>query len=85
MAKKAEQVIDGAELITEVMRLELRPGDVLVFRTETPIRPEWKVYLEKQLNQLFPDNKGLVIDGSFDLMVLSAAKAESEGGTGDTD
>lgn len=86
MAKKQESAIDGAELITEVLRLELRAGDTLVFRTDAPIRPEWKIYLEKQLRAQFPDNNVLVIDRSFDLFVLAGAElAETEGATSDPD
>lgn len=86
MAKASKDPIHGAELITEVLRLELKPGDTLVFRTDAPIRPEWRVYLEKQLKRLFPNNTTLVVDGSFDLFVLGEAETKSgEGGTGDPD
>lgn len=89
MAKGKANTIEGAELITEAIRLELKPGETLVFRTESPIRPEWRVYLEKQLKALFPNNTTLVVDGSFDLFVLATAEPEvvgdAEGGTGDPD
>ena len=76
MAQKAASPVDGAELIREVMRLTLNPGDILVFRTEAPARPEWKVYLEKQLSRLFPGNQVLVIDGEYDLFVIGEAQVD---------
>jgi hypothetical protein len=71
MTKRATKAIEGASLIAEVERLELRPGDVIVCRAQEAIRPEFKVYLEKQIRRAFPGHRCLVIDGPVELFVMS--------------
>jgi len=86
MTKKAAKVaIDGAELISEVMRLELNPGDLLVLRANTPIRPNYQVYLEKQLRRHFPDNQAIVLGGEFELFVVAEAEVAEDAGEGGGD
>lgn len=63
--------IDGLEVVSEVQRMEIRPGDVVVVKCEVLIRPEFKVYLQKQIRAAFPDNKVIVIDGGIELQVLA--------------
>lgn len=75
MAVKAGE-IDGLELINRIDVLALQPGDVLVLRSEELIRPEFKLYLEKQLRRRFPEHQVIVIDGGVELMVL---REEPEG------
>jgi len=73
MTKTTESPIEGAHLIKEVMRLELKPGDLLVFRSEVPIAPNYRVYLEKQLRREFPNNSVVVLGGEFELMAMGEA------------
>lgn len=70
-AKQKAVKVEGAEVIASALRLDLRPNDVLVFRTQELIRPEFRVYLQKQLRRLFPKNEVLVIDGPIDIFILS--------------
>lgn len=74
MATKKD-TIEGADLISEVQRMELKPGDVIVARSSVLIRPELRVYLEKQFNRLFPDNRTVIIDGDIELFVMAPAEA----------
>ena len=71
MPTKKVPDVDGAELIQSAVRLELRPDDVLVFRSKEIIRPEFRVYLQKQIQRLFPNNTIVVIDGPIDIFVLN--------------
>lgn len=65
--------LDGVELIAEVARLEVKPGDVIVLKSEGRIRPEFEVYLSKQMSRYFPNNRTIVISGGIELQVLSEA------------
>lgn len=67
MAKKGEELA----VVSEVQRLEVRPGDVVVVRCEKRIRPEFAVYLKKRIRAHFPDNEVIVIDGGIELQVLA--------------
>lgn len=78
-AKEKAAAVDGAQVIESALRLELRPGDVLVFRSHELIRPEFRVYLQKQLKGLFPDHRVLVIDGPIEVMILSEHDPEVAG------
>lgn len=78
-AAKAAKTVEGAEVIASALRLDLRANDVLVFRTQELIRPEFRVYLQKQLRGLFPGNEVLVIDGPIDIFILSDGDPEVSG------
>lgn len=79
-AKAKAPDVDGAQVIKDAIRLDLRPGDVLVFRTLELIRPEFRIYLQKQLKALFPDHTVLVIDGPIDIFILSEDADPEVGG-----
>ena len=78
-AAKAAKTVEGAVVIESALRLDLRPNDVLVFRSKELIRPEFRRYLQKQLNGLFPDHEVLVIEGEIDAFILSEHNAEVSG------
>jgi len=65
-----KKAVEGAELIKELQRLELRPNDVIVAKTEMPMRPEGKVWLTKELRRLFPEHRVVVVDGPVELMAI---------------
>lgn len=75
----AQKTVEGAELIKEIQRLELRPNDVIVVRAEQGIRPEFRVYLQKQISRLLPGHHVLVIDGPIELFALGQAEVEETG------
>ena len=73
---KASPGGEGLEIEAEVQRMALRPGDVVVARCQERIRPEFAVYLRKQLRAAFPDNQVIVIDGGMELQVLGEGAAD---------
>lgn len=78
LAKALEAAgLEGAKLIGEVQRLELKPGDLVVLKCEDTIRPEFEVYLRKQAARLFPGHETIVIHGGIDLQVVSAPESEA--------
>jgi hypothetical protein len=81
--KPEQGTIEGAEWIKDLARLELEPGDAIVVRTKARIRPEFGVYLKKQLSAVLPGVKVIVLDGEIDLFVLRPAEAEPKGGEDD--
>lgn len=75
-----KKTIEGAELISQVQRMELKPGDVIIARSQELMRPELRVYLEKQFNRLFPDNKTVILDGDLELFVMAPAEVAEAAG-----
>lgn len=75
-AKK--DTIEGAELINQVQRMELKPGDVIIARSQELMRPELRVYLEKQFNRLFPNNQTVILDGDLELFIMAEAQDPAE-------
>ena len=68
--------LEGASLIAEVQRAVLQPGDLIVFRCEDAIRPEFEVFLRKMGRRLFPGHEVIVLSGGVELQVVSEAAVE---------
>ena len=56
--------------IAEVKRLELRPGNVLVIRSERPLREEEAAYLSRVMEKLFEGQRVIVLQPGLDLEVV---------------
>jgi hypothetical protein len=69
MAQKVK-VSEGLEIEGEILKMEVRPGDVVAVLCEERVRPEFAVYLRKRLRAAFPENQVVVIDGGIKLQIL---------------
>jgi hypothetical protein len=79
MTKVSVKGVDVEEralgMIETIRRLELRPGDTLLAETRLELAPNYRVYLEKMFNRLFPNNQTLVMDGEWTFTVVAAVPA----------
>ena len=71
MATKKAAVKDELAVVSEVQRMVVGPGDVVVVRCEERIRPEFEVFLRKKLRRQFPNNEVIVISGGIELQILT--------------
>lgn len=69
-----QRSMTAAELlnVTEVERLALRPGDILVFKCPRALTPEEFEELSSRLKERFPDTKAMFLEGGMDVAVLRA-------------
>lgn len=58
----------------EIAKLELKPGDTIVLRTEMHLTPEQCRVLREAAAQQFPDNKVVFLNAGLSLAVLSPKK-----------
>lgn len=58
----------------DVRRLQLQPGDWVVLQAKVPMPSEKLSYVQGQVGHTFPDNKVLVLDYLFDIVVLTATQ-----------
>jgi hypothetical protein len=65
-----EWPIDDDGAIPEVQRLQLKPGDTLVFSYAGTMPYAEKERIIKLVERLFPDNRALVLDRGLSLSVL---------------
>ena len=72
----AEAGLEGADLLAEVKRAIVNPGDLVVFKTIVNPRPEFANYLRKQGRRLFPGNEVIVLGPDVEIEIVAEAEAE---------
>lgn len=63
--------------ITEVERISLQPHDVVLFRAETRLAQAVHREIREKLQEIFPDNRVIVIEQGSDLLVISPEEADA--------
>lgn len=56
--------------IEDVKTISLKPGQVLVVQTEAKLTPSQMIHLKGYLEEIFRDNKVMIIDKSIQLLVV---------------
>jgi hypothetical protein len=73
----APPVANAVPFITEVSKLTLKPGDVLVVKVDRPLRAEqFRCIKDWLADQLPPDIHTLVLDPMLSLQVVERAEGE---------
>lgn len=72
----AEEPEGAMRWLSDVQRLELRPGDVLVFKTPHRLSEAAIDQLGLEMERLFPGRKCIVLEAGLDVAVLSTAQDE---------
>ena len=62
--------IKEMDAIQDVQRLRLEPGDTLVFLSDLRLSSSSKERIAKQLKEVFPDNRVIVLDSGARLAVV---------------
>lgn len=75
----ADAGLDGADLIAEVKRTIVNPGDLVVFKLAVTPRPEYGTYLQKLGRRLFPDNEVVILGPDIELEIVAEAEAGADG------
>ena len=65
----AEQT-DVLDAITDVQRLQLKPGDTIVLLTEKTLMIEQKAQMTSSMHALFPGHRVLVLDNGAQIAVV---------------
>ena len=56
--------------IKEVEVLRLLPGDVIIFKSPRQLKDAEAIALKERLEEAFPENRTLILDGGCDLSVM---------------
>lgn len=66
--------ITAADLLdtTEVERLALRPGDILVFKCPMRLNDDEYTEISERIKERFPDAEAMILEGGMDVAVLRA-------------
>lgn len=67
--------IDDIEF--KIARLDLRPGDILVFKCKERLPSEAVARMRYDVGKYLGGHRALVLDGGLDIAVLTAAEIES--------
>ena len=60
--------------LEDVKTLTLKPNQVLVVQTESKLNQDQRTQLKQYLEDIFPNNKVMVIDKSINLLVIEETK-----------
>lgn len=70
--------LEGADLIAEVKRAVVKPGDLVVLKTRINPRPEFGIYLQKLGRRLFPDNEVIVLGPDIELEIVASTEGDPD-------
>jgi hypothetical protein len=70
-------LVEGVEIeLSDLARVALAPGDVVVLRVDTRLTHEQAASMKDALGNVWPDNRCIVLDGGAALSVVTPAGAE---------
>jgi hypothetical protein len=64
------------DLEYKIARMDLRPGDILVVKSQHTLSYETVVRIQSDFERVAPGHKIMVVDKSLDLSILTAAEIE---------
>lgn len=68
---------DSLQIVGDIRRLELRPGDALAMQFQFPLTDQTVERVLSTLEAKFPGHKCIVMDKGTDLVVVPAAEASA--------
>ena len=75
----ADAGLEGADLVAEVRRAVVKPGDLVVFKTAQQVKPQFELYLLKQARRLFPENEVIVLGPDIEIEIVAEAEGVADG------
>ena len=61
---------------TEIQKLNLGPGDVLIIKMDAATKPDIRNAYKKTFQKMFPNNSIVIMDRNVDLVVMDGPTAE---------
>jgi hypothetical protein len=69
-ARKRQGSVNEINLIGDLARLDLRPGDTLVLMAERIFSADQRSYLTQRMREHFPQHEVLILDGGAKLAAV---------------
>jgi hypothetical protein len=76
MPTKLTMELDGEEVLADVQRMRLLPGDVVVIKAAVNLTRDQRIRIEDYARAQMPDHQILVLDGALDMSVVPAGGSD---------